>query len=131
MVIIIAGIFGALVTYFLNNKIQLGSVLASALISVLTAGFFFIFPELISKYLTANIPVVVMGSSFIGMATNRVISQYWIIGFSGLIFSVIFLFTGSFFEGFGGSLGTTASISLCSAFALNRLNNLIPFPIRS
>jgi len=122
-IILIAGIFGAPVTFYLNNKLQLGGVMASAGISVLTAGLFFIFPEILNNYLNTNIPVVVMGASFIGMAASRIIHQFWIIGLSGFIFSVIFLLTGSYFDGFGGSLGTTAAISLGSVYALKQIKN--------
>ena len=117
-IILIAGIFGALTTFYLNNKLQLGGVMASAGISVLAGGFFYLFPDLFSDYYTTNIPLVIMGSSFIGMATSKIIRRYWIIGISGVIFSVLFLCTGSFFEGFGGGLGTTAAISLCSSYVL-------------
>ncbi|CAL66912.1 hypothetical protein [Christiangramia forsetii] len=120
-IILIAGIISALVTFYLNNQLQLGGVMASAGISVLAGGLFFIFPDILNNYLTTNIPVVVMGASFIGMAASRIIRQFWIIGLSGFIFSVIFLLTGSYFEGFGGSLGTTAAISLGAVCALKQI----------
>jgi len=122
-IILVTGIFGAVVTFYLNNQLQLGGVMASAGISVLIAGLFFVFPDILNNYLTINIPVVVMGASFIGMATSRIIHQFWIIGLSGIIFSVIFLLTGSYFDGFGGSLGTTAAISLGSVYALKQFKN--------
>ena len=125
MIILIAGIFGALATFYLNNILQLGGVMASAGISVLAGSFFYIFPELMNEYLSQNIPVVIMGASFIGMATSRLIKQYWIMTISGFIFSIIFLLTGSFFEGFGGGLGTTAAISLCSIYAIKHLKSKI------
>jgi len=121
----VGGICGALFTYVLNNHLQLGGVMASSGISIIVAGFFYIFPEILSPYLTINLPLVIMGASFIGMATSRIISQSWIIGVSGLIFSLIYLFTGSFFDGFGGSLGSTAAIALGSVYALNQLKNKI------
>ena len=120
-IILISGIIGALLTFYLNNRLQLGGVMASAGVSVVAAGFFYIFPDILNEYLKTNIPIVIMGASFIGMATSRVIRQHWVIGVSGFIFSVIFLFTGSFFDGFGGSLGTTAAISLICVFALRKL----------
>ncbi|PTX41441.1 hypothetical protein C8P64_3241 [Christiangramia gaetbulicola] len=119
-IIIISGFIAALVTFYLNNRLQLGGVMASAAISVLVGGFFYLYPNLLSDYYTTNIPLVVMGASFIGMATSKVVRQYWIIGISGFIFSVLYLSTGSFFEGFGGGLGSTAAISLCSAYVLKR-----------
>lgn len=125
--ILIAGILSALITFYLNNKIQLGGIMASAGISVFAGGFFYLFPELLNSYLTANLPLIIMGASFIGMATSRIIKQTWVIGISGLFFSIIFLFTGSFFDGFGGNLGSTAAISLGSAYGLNHLIRKLRF----
>lgn len=121
IVILGSGIFFALATFYLNNKLQLGGVMASAVISIVTALFFKVLPEVFSVFLTTNIPIVAMGGSFIGMASFRIVSKYWIIGISGLFFSIIYLVTGSFFEGFGGSLGTTAAISLAAVYALDKL----------
>ena len=124
-IILAGGVCGALITFLLNNQLQLGGVMASSGISMIAAGFFFIFPNMLSPYLTINLPIVIMGASFIGMATLRIVSQLWIIGVSGLFFSLIYLFTGTFFEGYGGSLGSTAAISLCSVYALDQLKDKI------
>ena len=85
-IVLISGIFGALATFYLNNQLPLGGVMASAGISVVAGGLFYIFPEVLNNYLTTNIPMVIMGASFIGMATSRIIKQNWIIGLSGLAF---------------------------------------------
>lgn len=116
--ILLAGVFGALATFYLNNTLQLGGIMASAGISVMAGGFFYLFPELLNPFLSVNVPLVIMGSSFIGMATSRVIKQYWIIALSGVFFSGIFLPSSLFFEGYGGSLGTIAAISLGAAYAM-------------
>lgn len=117
-IILLSGFIGAVATFYLNNRLQLGGVMASAAISVIAGGFFHFFPNLFDEYYTLNIPLVIMGASFVGMASSRVIRKYWIIGISGIIFSVLYLYTGSFFVGFGGGLGTTAAISLCSSYVL-------------
>ncbi|MCH4823852.1 hypothetical protein ML462_11785 [Gramella lutea] len=121
-IILISGIAGALLTFLLNNKFQLGGVMASAGVSVFAGGFFFFIPDLLNENLTTHIPLVVMGTSFIGMATSRVIKEVWIIGLSGLTFSIIYLLTGSFFEGYGGSLGTTAAISLIASYSISQIS---------
>ena len=119
-IILLSGIFGAMVTFYLNNHIQLGGVMASAGVSVLAGSFLFLFPDFLNEYLTENVPLVIMGASFIGMATSRIVRKLWLIGVSGFIFSVIFLLSGIFFEGFGGSLGTTAAISLISVLGFKK-----------
>ncbi|WP_243735816.1 hypothetical protein [Christiangramia sabulilitoris] len=100
---------------------RLGGVMASSAISVVAAGFFILFPKFAGNYLTTHIPSVVMGASFIGMATYKMITSSWVIALSGLLFPVIYLFSGSFFEGYGGSLGTSAAIALGSVFFLQWL----------
>ena len=122
-----AGVFGATSTFYLNNKLQFGGVLASSVVAVIAGGLFYIFPTLLNENLSLNIPIVIMGASFVGMATNRVIKSSWIIGVSGFIFSTIYLLTGPFFEGYGGSLGTIAAISLCSVYSLSGLSKLLKF----
>lgn len=121
-ILIISGLAGALSTFYLNNRLGLGGVLASSAISVISAGFFFLLPGLTSSYLTANIPLVIMGTSFIGMASQKLIQNAWVIAISGLLFPVIFLLSGSFFEGYGGSLGTTAAISLSAVYVISRFS---------
>ena len=123
--VLLAGISSALITFYLNNRLQMGGVMASSLVSIIPATFFYIFPEILNNYLTENLPLICMGASFIGMATSRIISHYWIIGLSGLFFSGIYLCTGSFFDGFGGSLGTTAAISLGATYSLKQFRNTI------
>ncbi|MBT8295877.1 MAG: hypothetical protein KJO51_05630 [Gramella sp.] len=127
--LLISGLFGAVVTFYLNNRLKLGGVMASSLVAVIAAVFFLIFPSLVNKFLTTHIPPVIMGASFIGMATYKVTNRYWVMAISGIVFSSIYLLSSSFFEGFGGSLGTTAAISLCAVLASKKLKNPdIPLP---
>lgn len=119
-VFILAGFLSALITFILNNHLKLGAVTASAGISVLAGLWFHFFPELLNPQLTRNLPFVIMGASFIGMASVKVIPRIRIIFIAGILFSGIYLATGSFFEGFGGSLGTTAAISLYAVHALKK-----------
>lgn len=118
IVIIITGGIAALVTFYININLKLGAVKSSAGISLLGGLFFYFFPGFLNSELSNQLPAVIMGASFIGMASKKVISSYWVIGLSGLIFSIIFSYTSNFFEGYGGSLGTTAAISLCATFIL-------------
>ena len=118
-IILISGCIFSTLTFFINNRLQLGGVMASAGVSLIVALCFYAFPGFLNEYLNTNIPVVAMGASFIGMASARIISKYWVIALSGIFFSFVFLFTSSFFEGYGGSLGTTALIALSAAYAIN------------
>ncbi|MCP9199946.1 hypothetical protein MKO06_08515 [Gramella sp. GC03-9] len=124
-IILFSGSLFALLTFYINNKLQLGGIMASAAISVLAALFFKFSPNLLSPYLTATIPIIAMGASFVGMASSRVIRKYWVIGLAGLVFSVMFLIGSPFFDGFGGSLGSSAAIALGSVYGFKRLKATI------
>ena len=117
-IIILTGIISALATYILNNNFEQGAVRASALLSLMVGIFFYFFPSLFNDYLTKNIPVVFIGASFIGMVSSKVISNYFLIIISGIIFSIIYFNTSSFFTGYGGALGTSASISVLVSLSL-------------
>ncbi len=112
VVLIFTGIAGVILTFITGNLLQQGAVRASAGLSLLIALFFYFFPNLLSEYLTHHIPFVFFGASFVGMVSKNLVSTYWALGISGIIFSLIYINTGPYFEGFGGALGTTASISV-------------------
>ena len=125
-ILLISGLLGAVVTFYLNNRLPLGGVMSSSLVAVVAACIFIIFPSLTNEFLSTHIPLVIMGASFVGMATFEVIQQYRIIALSGILFSIIYLFSSSFFEGFGGGLGTTAAISLYAVLASKDLKKSVP-----
>ncbi|ETN95730.1 hypothetical protein SAMN04487906_0875 [Zhouia amylolytica] len=118
LIIVCFGIIGALLTYIINTKLKQGPVRASALSALLVGGFFYLFPSVLSEHLTNNIPVVFIGGSFIGMVSSRIISNYWLITFSGIIFSFFYINTSDFFNGYGGALGTAACISILATLSI-------------
>ena len=112
LIIFISSIAGVLLTFHISTKMEHGAVRASAGLSLIVGLFFYIFPEALSTYLPHNIPLVFMGASFVGMVSEKIISNYWALILAGIVFSILYLHTGTYFEGFGGALGTTASISV-------------------
>ncbi|OJV55892.1 MAG: hypothetical protein BGO31_17550 [Bacteroidetes bacterium 43-16] len=112
LILILTGICGAMATYYVNTRLKQGPVRASALLTLPIAAFCYFFPEVLSPYLTKNIPVVFIGSTFIGMVSAQKMSTYTGIAIAGLVFSAIYLNTSRFFDGYGGSLGTSACISI-------------------
>ncbi|SFC28280.1 hypothetical protein SAMN04487907_103200 [Zunongwangia mangrovi] len=120
-ILIFTGIFGALLTWFINNHKAKGAVRASALPSLIIGLFFYCFPNLLSVFLTKQIPLVFIGASFVGMVSIKIISKWIYVAISGLVFSLIYINTGKFFNGFGGALGTTACISVLIAIGLAKL----------
>ncbi|SFU74839.1 hypothetical protein SAMN05216480_1194 [Pustulibacterium marinum] len=116
--LIITGIVGAVSTFYVHIQLKQGAVRASALLSLVVGIFFKLFPEVLNETLTQQIPVVFIGASFIGMVSDKVLNNYYLIALSGIIFTVIFLNTSSFFNGYGGTLGTSACISLLTVMSL-------------
>lgn len=112
LILSLTGIIGVIATFALANVLQQGAVRASAALSLFVGLFFYFFPELFSEYLTHHIPLVFIGTSFVGMVSKNLLHNYWSLGISGIIFTILYIQTGPFFEGFGGALGTTASISV-------------------
>lgn len=111
-ILIFTGTSGAIISFLLNEKAGMGAVRGSALPSLIVGLFFYAFPEVFSVSLTKNIPLVFFGASFIGMVSSSVLANLMLLGTSGAIFSLIFISTSQFFTGYGGALGTTASIAL-------------------
>ncbi|SKB39716.1 hypothetical protein SAMN05660776_0954 [Salegentibacter holothuriorum] len=118
IILFLTGIISALITYVVNNKYRQGAVRGSAGLSFLVGLFFYFFPEIFNPYLTKNIPIVFIGATFIGMVSSKILPSYLLVGFSGFIFSIIYLNASPFFKGYGGALGTTASISVLVSLSL-------------
>ncbi|MDN3666579.1 hypothetical protein ACFFU1_13750 [Algibacter miyuki] len=111
-ILFLVGGVSAVLTFFLHVDLKQGPVRASSLVGVLVGVFVLVCPDLLSPYLTKNLPLVCFGASFIGMVSSKVLSNYLLIGFSGIVFTIIFFNTSSFFNGFGGGLGSAACIAL-------------------
>ncbi|MFD1094824.1 hypothetical protein [Salegentibacter chungangensis] len=118
VILIITGIVSAIATYVVNNRLKQGAVRASSLLSLMVGLFFYFVPDLLSTYLTRNIPLVFIGASFIGMVSSKILSSYLLLGLSGIIFSVLFVNSSEYFDGYGGGLGTTAAISLLVSLSM-------------
>ena len=112
LLLLIIGGGSAVATFILQVKCKQSPVRSSALVGVVVGLFVLMFPKLLSPFLTENIPLVCFGASFIGMVSSKVVSNHLLIGISGVVFTIIFFNTSSYFNGFGGGLGSAACISL-------------------
>ncbi|MDO6854932.1 hypothetical protein Q4599_15180 [Cellulophaga lytica] len=117
-ILIFVGSLSAILTYLLQFKYKQSAVRASALVGVFSALFVLLFPNVLTNYLSQNIPLVCFGASFIGMVSSKLVKSYWIISVSGAIFTILYLNTSSFFAGFGGGLGSAACIALLVTLAI-------------
>lgn len=118
IIISIIGILGAALTFFVSSKLKQGPVRASALLSLCVGLFFYLFPYLLNDYLSKHIPLVFIGASFIGMVSTETKVSYIRLIISGLLFSIIYSNSSRYFEGYGGSLGAMALISLLATMGI-------------
>lgn len=117
-ILVSTGFTGAVMTFYVNEGLKQGPVRSSALISLFVALFFRYIDLDINPYLSKNVPLIFIGSSFIGMVSSRLLCNYWLIGAAGIIFCFIFLNTSRFFIGYGGALGTSSCISLLTILSI-------------
>ena len=111
-ILVLIGGTSSIITFLLQIKYQQGPVRSSALVGVFVSVFVLLFPNLLSVYLTENLPLICFGASFIGMVSSKIMSDYLLIGISGIVFTIIYFNTSSYFNGFGGGLGSAACIAL-------------------
>ncbi len=96
-VLIVSGVLGgALVTFFLNNHLELGSVISASLVGLFAAAF------------VGKKAVPIYCGAFVGMACQEVSGSFYSIVLAGLLTGGLFLINKSYFQGFGGKLGTIA-----------------------
>ena len=116
-ILIITGIIGATLTFFISEKLRQGPVKASALLSLIVGLFFYCFPELLSPYLTKHMQVVFIGASFIGMVSSSTMKSYTLLAIAGSLFTIIYMSKKNVFDGYGGALGTLAFVALLCTMA--------------
>lgn len=118
LILVLVGACAAVITFILHTTFKQNTVRASALVGLFSSLVVFAFPEYLSDYLITHIPLIAFGASFIGMVSSSVISNVFLLGFSGGIFTFIFLNAHRVFNGFGGGLGVSACIALLIVLAL-------------
>lgn len=123
----ITGIIGAVLPYFLTRRLELDTVKASALPSLIVGIIFYSFPVILSSSFHENIPFLFFGASFVGMVNKKILHTYVEVSFAGIIFTILYLNASSFFNGFGGALGTAACISVLTIFGIKKIKTLLRF----
>lgn len=121
LVIVLTGVMGSVLTFYVSTQLKQGAVRASALLSLIVAMFFYIFPLILNSYLTTHIPLVFIGTSFIGMVSTKTNVKYFQLVLAGFLFSLIYMHKGDVFSGYGGALGTLAGIALLTSFGFSAL----------
>lgn len=118
LILLAVSFLSASITFYVNEGLKQGPIRSSAILSLTVGLYFHFFPNTMDSYLVKNIPIVFIGGSFVGMVSARLLSSYLLIGAGGIIFCLIFLHTSKFFNGYGGALGTSASIALLAVLSI-------------
>ena len=106
---------GAVLTFFLNEELHLGAVVAAS-----TVGLVGSFAPLLGKRCEAFPPAIYCGA-FIGMSSVLIITSYWMLVMASLFSLGIYLLLQPVFNGFGGKLGSIAFGGVLCMMLLNYL----------
>lgn len=121
VVAIVFGILGAIIPFVLHNHGRFNPVQASVWPSLIIALAFYFSADFIPEIYQHGIPAIFFGASFAGMATTVILPRIWHVSIAGIIFSIFYLNTSVYFDGFGGALGTTACIAVVMVFGVRHL----------
>jgi len=127
IIFILVGVLGATLPYYLHRKFNVEPVKASALPSLIVGLIFYFSPTILSKSLHFHIPILFFGASFVGMVSKKILPGYLQVASAGIIFTLLYLNASSFFNGYGGGLGTAACISVLSLYGIKKIKSLIRF----
>jgi len=129
LTILLLSVVAALITQHISINWKQGAVKASAAVSLVFGLAFYFLPSEMLGYnlelLIKTAPVAVMGASFAAMSSAQVISNKKLMTVAGIVFSFVFLFASSFFQGLGGGLGTTACVTVIITLGMVKIYNLI------
>lgn len=101
--VFIVFIIGSLGTYFINERYDIGVVVASSLLGI---SFGLIFPNVFSN--GHSLAVALFCGTFIGMSTTSKLTTRISVVHASLIGTIIYLYTAPYFAGLGGKLGLIA-----------------------
>jgi len=120
-IIIITGILGATLTYYVSDRLKQGPVRASATLSLIVGLFFYSLPNLLSPFLTESIPIVFIGATFIGMVSSKAKVNFLHMAIAGSLFGLLYINRSTYFDGYGGALGALAFIALLTIMVIVKL----------
>jgi hypothetical protein len=108
--ILLTTVISATVTWWLNNQLGLGPVVASGMIGVLAA-----------LLLPNELAVAAYTASFAGMSALPVLASAPMALLAGVLVGLIFMVALPAYQGFGGKLGTIAACAVLLTVAVFNL----------
>lgn len=103
--VVVSTLAATVLTFYLNNNLELGGVVASALVGLMGP---LLFPKLQRS---------IFCGSFAGMASTMIFTSIWWVALSGLLSGLLLAASREIYDGFGGKLGAsgffgTVSVSI-------------------
>ncbi len=118
--IVISAFLGSFSTYWGVHRLKWSAVLASSLFSLIFALIMNWIPWFDAD-LTFKLSVVFIGASFVGMSSEKLVENEKYLFIATLFYLIMFLRVSSVFNGFGGGLGTSATIGVVSVLGIKKL----------
>jgi len=97
--VLLTVVAGAVLSYILNVHLELGAIVASALVGIVGA------------VMVPGYAVPIYCGSFVGMVSPLVLHDFLHVLIAGIIAGTIFMFSKGIYNGYGGKLGACAFIS--------------------
>lgn len=119
--ILITAVLGAIGTFLFHNNIKkINPIFASASLTLIVSLLCHCVED-INLIPIQQIPYVFIGGSFIGMSTRKKAKSSLNIILASLFFSLIYIKSSQFFQGYGGALGLSACISVLIVITSSKL----------
>lgn len=106
---ILAVLIGAVATFYLTQAPHMNAVLASAVVGFTISFAPNFFPKIED---IKDLPPAVYCGSFVGMSSELVLDNIWLLVNAGLVSGFIFSYSKTAMHGFGGKLGTIAFVGV-------------------
>jgi ABC-type sugar transport system permease subunit len=116
IVVLLASIAGAQITFYLIHKKRWSPVRASSGSSLALA----LLTSFLASPLIASMNAAFFGATFVGMTSEGRMGKKRVF-LASLLFALIFTFVIPLLKGIGGGLGTAAFVSSCSVYFAEKI----------
>ena len=123
---IFLALIGSLTSFYLDSRLELSKVEASALPTFIFASVLFLVSPLLKleQSLADHWVAVFFGATFIGMTSSK-LANFTFIALAAIIYVLIYNATLSSFVGFGGKLGIVACMAVIISLGVKYLFNQV------
>lgn len=120
-IILFITLLGAVGTFLFHNSVRaVNPILASAILTLIVSVICH-FLDQKDYHIIKEIPYIFIGGTFIGMSTRKKAKGLFNILLASMFFSVLYLKSSQFFQGYGGALGVSACISVLIVITSSKL----------